>query len=302
MNGNDSMKSHNRNNLNVLVVGDDPGLRRSIVDSMTGARVLRCSWKKASSIIRPSGRSTILVLDMKSSNGDLKQHLSTLVTKTQGWYPLLFFPVSTVHDRNTLAQLEALGGLTGCSIYAGRKGKTMLLRHLKQTAEKRTSEIIASVRVTGRGLSIIFADGATANVTIAAVLRIVESNVVFLDTVRIEGDRSYITVGTGNGRVPVPADVLREFTGDRSARRTENREQRLLASKTLGQRIREFRRNSGLTQAQLATRSGTSRWTVIRLEKGTYLPKLSLIENISRTLDKPLEEFYAEVPPETDSW
>jgi transcriptional regulator with XRE-family HTH domain len=55
--------------------------------------------------------------------------------------------------------------------------------------------------------------------------------------------------------------------------------------KTLGERIRELRVNSGRSQRDLATAVGVSFPHISKIEKGTEVPSASLLERIAEQLD-----------------
>ena len=57
-------------------------------------------------------------------------------------------------------------------------------------------------------------------------------------------------------------------------------------------RIREQRRESGMTQAELAAALDVSRQTVISIESGRYLPSLPLAFRIARLFEAPLEQLF----------
>ena len=61
-------------------------------------------------------------------------------------------------------------------------------------------------------------------------------------------------------------------------------------SKSLGVLIKDYRKQKGLTQAQLAKLVGLSTRHIGKLEDGTYIPKLSTYLNISKVLDFEIEE------------
>lgn len=57
--------------------------------------------------------------------------------------------------------------------------------------------------------------------------------------------------------------------------------------------IRRLRFDHGeMTQQELADRVGCTRQTIIVLEKGRYVPSLSLAFRISRVFDRPIEEIF----------
>jgi putative transcriptional regulator len=57
-------------------------------------------------------------------------------------------------------------------------------------------------------------------------------------------------------------------------------------------RIREQRRQRGLSQAELATALGVSRQTVISIESGRYLPSLPLAFAIARFFDLTVDKMF----------
>ena len=70
---------------------------------------------------------------------------------------------------------------------------------------------------------------------------------------------------------------------------------------TVGQKIRAFRKQRGLTQERLGALCGVSSGAISSYENGVTLPKRRAVEKIPRALDVPpeklLEEAPAPVPP-----
>ena len=62
---------------------------------------------------------------------------------------------------------------------------------------------------------------------------------------------------------------------------------------TLSNRIRELRATrEGMTQQDLADLVGVTRQTIVALEKGAYVPSLTLALRIARLFAKPVEEIF----------
>ncbi|MFH0968051.1 MAG: helix-turn-helix transcriptional regulator [Methanobacteriota archaeon] len=57
-------------------------------------------------------------------------------------------------------------------------------------------------------------------------------------------------------------------------------------------RIKEFRAREGFTQADLASRVGVRRETIVFLEKGKYNPSLRLAHQIARVLKTTTDELF----------
>jgi putative transcriptional regulator len=57
-------------------------------------------------------------------------------------------------------------------------------------------------------------------------------------------------------------------------------------------KIKPQRRETGLTQADLAAEVGVSRQTIISIEKGTCVPSTFLALKLARALKRPVEELF----------
>ncbi|PID82338.1 MAG: transcriptional regulator [Clostridiales bacterium] len=57
-------------------------------------------------------------------------------------------------------------------------------------------------------------------------------------------------------------------------------------------KIRELRKQKGLTQADLAKLTGTTRQTIISIENGRYTASLSLAYKISKVFDLSIEDVF----------
>lgn len=60
----------------------------------------------------------------------------------------------------------------------------------------------------------------------------------------------------------------------------------------LGPKITELRLSNGLTQAQLAEKVDVTVETISRLERGVSFPSINTLENIARSLNVPLKNFF----------
>ena len=61
--------------------------------------------------------------------------------------------------------------------------------------------------------------------------------------------------------------------------------------KTLGENISEIRRESGITQEQLADKIGTGQSTLANYEAGTRRVSLATLAQIAKALNQPMEVF-----------
>ena len=62
--------------------------------------------------------------------------------------------------------------------------------------------------------------------------------------------------------------------------------------KLLGKRIKEIRKNSGLTQEKLSELIGIDITTLSGIESGRHFPSLVTLEKISKTLNCPLQALF----------
>jgi putative transcriptional regulator len=67
---------------------------------------------------------------------------------------------------------------------------------------------------------------------------------------------------------------------------------------TLTNQIRRLRFDAGeMTQAELATRVGVTRQTIVAIEAAKYAPSLELAFQIAHAFDKPIGEVFHWSPP-----
>lgn len=58
-------------------------------------------------------------------------------------------------------------------------------------------------------------------------------------------------------------------------------------------RVREYRQERGLSQAELALALGVSRQTINAIETGRYIPSLPLAISLARFFSRPVEEVFS---------
>ena len=57
-------------------------------------------------------------------------------------------------------------------------------------------------------------------------------------------------------------------------------------------RVKDFRKGSGLTQEELANRAGVSRQSIISIEKNKFIPGLDVALKISTSLNTPINKLF----------
>lgn len=65
-----------------------------------------------------------------------------------------------------------------------------------------------------------------------------------------------------------------------------------MAKARIRNRVRELREAQGLTQAELARRSGCTRQTIIMLEQEKYVPSLSLAFAVAAALETAIADVF----------
>ena len=97
--------------------------------------------------------------------------------------------------------------------------------------------------------------------------------------VYLEGDGEVFTVIQVSGNeFSVPWDVIPSLsTGKKGDRNTE-------IGKRVGDRVKAFRKQRGLTQAQLADMAQVKRPNISRLEAGKHAPGIMLLERLAESL------------------
>ena len=68
----------------------------------------------------------------------------------------------------------------------------------------------------------------------------------------------------------------------------------------LGNRLKEARARLGLTQAELAEKSGVSRKTINTVENGVFIPSTLLALMLARSLGVTVEELFYLTQPDDD--
>lgn len=65
-----------------------------------------------------------------------------------------------------------------------------------------------------------------------------------------------------------------------------------MADSELGNRLKDYRTEAGLTQAELADRVGVSRKTINTIENRVFTPSATLALKVARALGRPVESIF----------
>jgi DNA-binding XRE family transcriptional regulator len=286
------MKTTENMQLEVRIVGFDAALRKKIQAAWHRVAFETWTLSNCQNVPGKDVLNSLWVVELNQRSASYAQCLRSFLNQTRSSSPIFLLPDWGPDKTEMSSLIEELLELFGARVFAGKQGFDGLCNFLQQTAQKDPTEIIVDVRVSDDGLHVSFADNSEALIPLSQVRRLAESEAILWDSVRIAGDRTYVTVSTmSTESIPIPHDVLREFVANHSSKRAAaNVRERNLTAKTIGVTLRAARHKMGFSQEDLAARAGTSRWTIHRIEKGIYLPKVSLLDRLSRVLNQNIED------------
>ena len=150
--------------------------------------------------------------------------------------------------------------------------------------------MIIAVTPGDRGINASFADGYSGIVPFTDIPEV--GDLSNLNAVELPNPYEIILTNTRDERVELPWDFVRHYC-DRTYRpRMEMTATR--GRQVLGSRVRRLRETAGLTQETLAQAAGIGRITLVRLENGKHVPKLTTLKAIAHVLGKPVEDLLAD--------
>ena len=145
--------------------------------------------------------------------------------------------------------------------------------------------MIIAVTPVEKGINVSFADRYSGIVPFTDIPEI--GDLSKLNAVELPNPYEIILTNTQDERVELPWDFVRHYCDLTYRPRME-----MVAVKgrqVLGSRVRRLRETAGLTQETLAHSAGIGRITLVRLENGKHVPKLTTLKAIARVLEKPVE-------------
>jgi len=273
------------------LAGFDEQMYRVIRNLFAHASIQTSKMTNLPDVILKAEDGGIVLVQFKKGNYPSGEQLKQWLHHFALVSPVVYFPESGQSNPDFDVQRN-LWEVAGCKVYWGKSGKGSLVEWLKHLSEYDPSEIIAKVRVSDEGLTVWFADGAVAVVSIPELKRLAEGQEILWNNIRIGPDRTFISIGLLDGEdYPIPSDVLADYVvSEKEKRQKKYEKEARLTARNFGKRLRELRESMGLSQEELAKKIGKSRWTVIRIENGDYLPKVADLQNIARGLGRTLDE------------
>ena len=145
---------------------------------------------------------------------------------------------------------------------------------------RNANRMMTVASLTQEGIKLGFADGSRGVIPYSDVPEIRERAAVS----GIELPNPYeMVLETARGeKVEIPWDFARHYC-DKSYRPTIEAIA-MQGKQALGERIRQSRKSSSLTQERLARRANIGRVTLVRLEKGEQTPRLKTLDAIANAL------------------
>ena len=146
--------------------------------------------------------------------------------------------------------------------------------------------MMIAITPSENGISASFADGYSGTVPFVDIPEIGHRSK--LNAIELPNPYEVILTTAQNERVELPWDFIRHYCD-----RTYRPRMEMIASEgrqVLGARVRACREAAGFTQDTLARTAGIGRATMIRLENGKHVPKLSTLRAISNVLECPVED------------
>lgn len=147
------------------------------------------------------------------------------------------------------------------------------------------NRMMISVESSKEGIKVTFADGLISAVPWTSI-REVHS---LTDVDSIQFDTPFeLVIRTWHGEVAeIPWDFVRH-AGDHEYRKdVDGLAQQ--SQRRFAERLREFRHRTGLSQRELAERSGVGRVTIARIESATQSPKLETVQRLATAMGYPIQ-------------
>jgi|TARA_B100000809_G_scaffold230911_1_gene245658 DNA-binding XRE family transcriptional regulator len=154
---------------------------------------------------------------------------------------------------------------------------------------KNAERMMTSAESLREGIEITFADGCRGLVPFEQISEVDGGG----DLVSIELPNPYEAIlHTESGKtVELPWDFVRHYCDSSYQKRIEG--VGVVGRQAIGDKIRQLRESSGLTQQTLATLADIGRVTLVRIENGGQSPRYETLASLARALARPLSDLVA---------
>ena len=148
---------------------------------------------------------------------------------------------------------------------------------------KNADRLINAARVLPHGVEITFADGRSGVIPFDDIRGIDRER---LAGVELPSQHVLILRDANDEPVEIPWDFARHYCDPAHRERSEAAASR--GRTRLGNRVRDLRKQAGMTQQQLANAAGIGRVTLVRIENGSYSPRFRTLDALARALNHPV--------------
>ena len=145
---------------------------------------------------------------------------------------------------------------------------------------KNANRMMMTASLLADGIEMSFADGSKGLIPFADVPEIKER--AALSGLELPNPYEMVLQTTHGERIEIPWDFARHYCDESYRPAVESIAMR--GRQTLGERIRQFRESTGMTQVALARASNIGRVTLVRLEKGEQTPRFKTLNAIAKAL------------------
>jgi len=151
---------------------------------------------------------------------------------------------------------------------------------------KNAERMMTSAEILEEGIKISFADGQAGVVPFAEI----SDGDVRDNIVSVELPNLYeVVLNTNSGEIiELPWDFVRHYCDSSYRPRVEA--VALTGRQVIGNRIRQLRKSTGLTQQALSRLANIGRVTLVRIETGEQSPRYETMVSLAQALGRPLEE------------
>ena len=148
---------------------------------------------------------------------------------------------------------------------------------------KNADRLRNAARVLPQGIEITFADGRSGVIPFDDIRGIDRER---LAVVELPSQHVLILRDANNQSVDIPWDFARHYCDPTYRGRLEAAAAR--GRTRMANRVRDLRKQAGMTQQQLADAAGIGRVTLVRIENGSYSPRFRTLDALARALNHPV--------------
>ena len=160
------------------------------------------------------------------------------------------------------------------------------MREATASVVKSADRLINSARVLSQGIEITFADGRSGVIPFDDIRGIVQER---LEGIELPTQHELILRVTTGESIDIPWDFARHYCDPTYQEQSEAAASR--GRSHMGRRVRDLRKQAGMTQVQLANAAGIGRVTLVRIENGSHSPRFRTLDALARALNHPVAQF-----------